>query len=387
MDNFQGRFSVINNRAYENSNNSMAARVASRSTGRVSKGTKTPIKSRPEEPQEQIQEKISPRSARSNRRRAQLEFEPVRHAEAKNSPIRLRIPNDPPDQQPGNFRIDRSPTHSPSNNAFLAPLQAPPPTVRSEQGGLNQHRRKLDFDDWAKAEAEAVDSNLLNGLQDRHAAFYQGSHNPSLLAAQRPNSRQTQHHSGSEVSFRGQNTHDPLSRDYQNAIHHAQSQNSPSRQGGRQNERSHSHPYYRQGDRQSDRQHERSPPQKNNSQPENFPQQPSSFGVIERWWSMFLANRASSCLRSTMVGLWMLAKMLEIGILFGILFIINMTVFSTKVQPNIHMIPHQWLQSRLVWSLLVVFLGANRLLIAMVTILLTDFKSILSSQRYLRSPC
>ena len=365
----------------------MAARVASTSTGRVSKGAKTPIKSRPEEPKEKIQEKISPRSIRSNQRRAQLELEPVRHAEAKNSPILTRMPNDPPDQQPGNFRIDLSPTHSQSNNAFLAPPQAPSPTGRSEQGGLNQHRRKLDFDDWAKAEAEAVgrvvDSNLLNGLQDRHAAFYQGSYNPSLLAAQRPNSRQTQHYSGSGVSFCGQNTHDPLSQDYQNAIHHAQPQNSPSRQGGRQNERSQSQPYYRQ----SDRQYERSPPQKNHPQPENFPQQPSSFGVIERWWSLFLTNRASSCLRSTMVGLWMLAKMLEIGIFFGILFIINMTVFSAKVQPNIQMIPHQWLQSRLVWSLLVVFLGANRLLIAMVTILLTDFKSILSSQRYLRSPC
>lgn len=117
---------------------------------------------------------------------------------------------------------------------------------------------------------------------------------------------------------------------------------------------------------------------------ENPPRRSSGPGVIEQWWNTFLANRAPSCLYATMTGLWVLAKMLEIGIFFSILFILNVTIFPTRLQPINLLIPNSWLQSRLVWGLSTLFLLTIRVLVAMTTIFLTDFRATLFNRQRLR---
>lgn len=195
------------------------------------------------------------------------------------------------------------------------------------------------------------------------------------------------------------NTDNRLSQGHQEPLHHTQYRNGPSLQAGQpperpsgqgrqqpncppwQAEQSYARIQSQPPFRQDDRQFERPPSQQNRPQPGNFPQQCSAFGLIERWWTLFIASRASYFLQMTMMGLWIVAKTLEIGIFFGILLILNMTIFPTRVQPSTHLIFHHLLQNRLVWSLFVVFLMTIRLLTAMIIIFLTDFTSILYGHR------
>lgn len=111
--------------------------------------------------------------------------------------------------------------------------------------------------------------------------------------------------------------------------------------------------------------------------PQYHPRQSLGGGVIERWWNMFLTNRASSCLQVTMMSLWILARTLDILIFFGILLILIMTVFPSRLQATSYFIPSRWLQSRLMWGVYVAVLMVVRVLTFMTTMFLTDFRSIM----------